>query len=38
MFVFPRLTEIETQIKALQAESEKVREISNIADAALNTM
>ncbi|MGB6300957.1 MAG: hypothetical protein WBF90_32945 [Rivularia sp. (in: cyanobacteria)] len=36
MFVFPRLTEIETQIKALQAEAEKVREVSNIADAALN--
>ena len=38
MFVFPRLTEIEAQIKALQAESEKVREISNIADAALNAI
>lgn len=36
MFVFPRLTEIEAQIKALQAEAQKVREISNIADAALN--
>ncbi|MDY6897226.1 MAG: hypothetical protein SWZ49_04015, partial [Cyanobacteriota bacterium] len=36
MFIFPRLTEIETQIKALQAEAEKVREVSNIADAALN--
>ena len=38
MFVFPRLTEIEAQIKALQAEAEKVREISNIADAALNAI
>ena len=38
MFVFPRLTEIEAQIEALQAEAEKVREISNIADAALNAI
>ena len=38
MFVFPRLNEIEAQIKALQAEAEKVREISNIADAALNAI
>lgn len=38
MFVFPRLTEIEAQIKALQAEAEKVREISHIADAALNAI
>jgi hypothetical protein len=38
MFVFPRLTEIEAQIKALQAEAEKVREISNIADSALNAI
>ncbi len=36
MFTFPRLTEIEAQIKTLQAEAEKVREVSNIADAALN--
>jgi|GEM_PF-5397609 len=38
MFVFPRLTEIESQIKALQTEAKKVREISNIADAALNAI
>ena len=38
MFVFPRLTEIEAQIKALQTEAKKVREISNVADAALNAI
>ncbi len=38
MFAFPRLTEIETQIQALQAEADKMREVSNIADAALNAI
>ena len=38
MFVFARLTEIEAQIKALQTEAKKVREISNVADAALNAI
>ena len=38
MFAFPRLTEIETQIQALQAEAEKMREVSNVADAALNVI
>ena len=38
MFVFPRLTEIEAQIKALQTEAKKVSEISNVADAALNAI
>ena len=38
MFVFPRLNEIEAQIKALQTEAKKVREISNVADAALNAI
>lgn len=38
MFAFPRLTEIESQIQALQAEAEKMREVSNVADAALNAI
>jgi len=38
MFAFPRLTEIETQIQALQAEAEKMREVSNVADVALNAI
>ena len=38
MFAFPRLTEIETQIQALQAEAEKMREVSNVASAALNAI
>lgn len=38
MFAFPRLTKIESQIQALQAEAEKMREVSNVADAALNAI
>ncbi|MGD1912848.1 MAG: hypothetical protein ACFB2X_18960 [Rivularia sp. (in: cyanobacteria)] len=38
MFAFPRLTKIETQIQALQAEAEKMREVSNVASAALNAI
>ena len=38
MFAFPRLTEIEYLIQALQAEAEKMREVSNLADAALNAI
>ncbi len=38
MFAFPRLTEIESQIQVLQAEAEKMREVSNVADAALNAI
>lgn len=38
MFAFPRLTKIESQIQTLQAEAEKMREVSNVADAALNAI